>query len=260
MFSPIRSLLLACRRSWSNIGRLRRWPPAIRLVRRVAWWLMEFFGGQSNRATERLDELAQSRQPPPRGSGKGRGKGDAMAKMLEMATPAFAKPLQPKTELEANKLKAKLSDGRLPQRSASPACSSGSNSSAWSSDSYRRRDDAAVDGHHAKDADLHDLGGAGVMFYLPDMVVGLIAQLAQEEIFLSLPDALDLMVVCVEGGLGLDQAMRKVSEEMKETRRLISEEFDLCNFQLQMGRPRPTCCTSWGAAPASTISAAWPRS
>src|SRR4029078_5521521 len=43
-------------------------------------------------------------------------------------------------------------------------------------------------------------------------------------------------VVCVEAGLGLDQAMRKVSEEMKKTCRTVADEFALCNFQLQMGR------------------------
>ncbi len=60
----------------------------------------------------------------------------------------------------------------------------------------------------------------------------------KQAIFLALPDALDLMVVCVEAGLGLDQAMRKVAEEMKSTYRVLAEEFALSNFQLQMGRPR----------------------
>ena len=46
------------------------------------------------------------------------------------------------------------------------------------------------------------------------------------------------MVVCVEAGLGLDQAMRKVSEEMKRTYSVIAEEFALANMQLQMGRSR----------------------
>ncbi len=46
------------------------------------------------------------------------------------------------------------------------------------------------------------------------------------------------MVVCVEAGLGLDHAMRKVSEEMKRTHRVLSEELALTNFHLQMGRPR----------------------
>ena len=53
-----------------------------------------------------------------------------------------------------------------------------------------------------------------------------------------MPDALDLLVVCVESGLGLDAAMRKVCEEMKDHAKIICEEFSLANFQLQMGRPR----------------------
>ena len=63
-------------------------------------------------------------------------------------------------------------------------------------------------------------------------------KLQKQKIFLGLPDALDLMVVCVEAGLGLDQAMRKVAEEMVKSYRVIADEFALCNFQLQMGRQR----------------------
>ncbi len=68
--------------------------------------------------------------------------------------------------------------------------------------------------------------------------MGLIGKSRKQAIFLALPDALDLMVVCVEAGLGLDQAMRKVAEEMKKTYRVLAEEFAMSNFQLQMGRPR----------------------
>ena len=46
------------------------------------------------------------------------------------------------------------------------------------------------------------------------------------------------MVVCVEAGLGLDQAMRKVSEEMKNTYPVIAEEYGLCNLKMQMGKAR----------------------
>ena len=53
-----------------------------------------------------------------------------------------------------------------------------------------------------------------------------------------LPDALDLLVVCVESGLGLDAAMRKVCDEMGDHAKVIAEELSLANFQLQMGRPR----------------------
>lgn len=80
------------------------------------------------------------------------------------------------------------------------------------------------------------LGCAG--FYLPQLVLGHLRSTRQKEIFLTLPDALDLLVVCVESGLGLDAAMRKVTDEMKGHAKTICEEFSLANLQLQMGRPR----------------------
>ena len=88
---------------------------------------------------------------------------------------------------------------------------------------------------------------AALFFYLPDIVVWHLGKKRREGIFLGLPDALDLMVVCVEAGLGLDQAMRKVAEEMKKTYRVIAEEFALANFQLQVGRPRAEVLHELGA-------------
>ena len=78
----------------------------------------------------------------------------------------------------------------------------------------------------------------GIGFYLPTLVLWFLRKKRQDEIFLALPDALDLLVVCVESGLGLDAAMRKVCEEMKDHAKVIAEELSLANFQLQMGRPR----------------------
>src|SRR5689334_22631546 len=46
------------------------------------------------------------------------------------------------------------------------------------------------------------------------------------------------MVVCVESGLGLDAAMRKVCDEMKDHAKVMTEEIGLANFQLQIGRPK----------------------
>jgi tight adherence protein C len=78
----------------------------------------------------------------------------------------------------------------------------------------------------------------GFGFYLPALILWYLRSKRQQEIFLQLPDALDLLVVCVESGLGLDAAMRKVCDEMKDHAKVIAEEFSLANFQLQMGRPR----------------------
>ena len=79
-------------------------------------------------------------------------------------------------------------------------------------------------------------GGLG--FYLPGMVVDSRKKKRSEAIFLGLPDALDLMVVCVEAGLGLDAAMRRVTSELATSCPVLCEEFAISNFQLQMGRPR----------------------
>lgn len=78
----------------------------------------------------------------------------------------------------------------------------------------------------------------GIGFYLPGLVVDSRKKKRSESIFLGLPDALDLMVVCVEAGLGLDAAMRRVTTELASSCPVLCEEFAISNFQLQMGRPR----------------------
>ncbi len=79
---------------------------------------------------------------------------------------------------------------------------------------------------------------AGAGFYVPGMIVGNIKKKRSEGIFLGLPDALDLMVVCVEAGLGLDTAMRRVTGELVNSCPILCEEFAIANFQVQMGRAR----------------------
>jgi tight adherence protein C len=81
------------------------------------------------------------------------------------------------------------------------------------------------------------LGGA-IGYYLPGIIVDKMKKKRAESIFLGLPDALDLMVVCVEAGLGLDLAMRRVTTELATSCPVLCEEFAIANFQAQMGRPR----------------------
>ncbi len=79
---------------------------------------------------------------------------------------------------------------------------------------------------------------AALGYMLPGTFLGSITKKRMESIFLSLPDAIDLMVVCVEAGLGLDAAMRRVTSELGESSPALCEEFAISNFQMQMGRPR----------------------
>ncbi|MDA9858850.1 type II secretion system F family protein, partial [Rubripirellula sp.] len=80
--------------------------------------------------------------------------------------------------------------------------------------------------------------GIVIGFAIPKLLLEHLAKRRKEKVFLGLPDALDLMVVCVEAGLGIDQALRKVAEEMLKSHREIGEEFGIANQQLQFGRTR----------------------
>ncbi|MBI3329330.1 MAG: type II secretion system F family protein [Nitrospinae bacterium] len=79
---------------------------------------------------------------------------------------------------------------------------------------------------------------AVVGFYAPNLWVQLKTQSRQQKILAGFPDALDLMVVCVEAGLGLDAAMNQVGAEMKLSHPLLSEEFKLVNAELRAGQSR----------------------
>jgi tight adherence protein C len=81
--------------------------------------------------------------------------------------------------------------------------------------------------------------GTGVAgFYLPELWLSVKAVIRREKITKSLPDALDLLVVCVEAGLGLDSAFNKVAEEMKISSPQMSDEFKLLNLELRAGKTR----------------------
>jgi tight adherence protein C len=90
--------------------------------------------------------------------------------------------------------------------------------------------------------------GVGLIagYFLPKFVLGFMASRRMQAIFLGLPDALDLMVVCVEAGLGMDQALRKVAEEMNKSHKAIGEEFGVANQQLQFGRTRNEVLSALG--------------
>ena len=82
------------------------------------------------------------------------------------------------------------------------------------------------------------LGAAAVGFFGPNEYVRRMAGKRQHEIARGLPNALDLLVVCVESGLGLDQAILQVSKELENAHPEISQEFGLVNLELKAGKRR----------------------
>ena len=85
---------------------------------------------------------------------------------------------------------------------------------------------------------LKAAAGIVIGFIIPKLILNQLVKRRKEKIFLGMPDALDLMVVCVEAGLGMDQALRKVADEMLKSQVEIGEEFSIANQQLQFGKSR----------------------
>jgi tight adherence protein C len=77
-----------------------------------------------------------------------------------------------------------------------------------------------------------------VGFMLPRFSLNQIIKKRQRLIRWGLADALDLMVVSVEAGLGLNAAMMKVSSELKEVHSAVAIEFELANLEIRVGRDR----------------------
>ena len=83
------------------------------------------------------------------------------------------------------------------------------------------------------------LGAAALGYLLPGMALARLAKKRQHRIRLSLADALDLMVVSVEAGLGLDQALQRVGEELAFAHKDLSDELRLVNLEMRAGKARP---------------------
>lgn len=196
---------------------------------------VSYFSSDSSRATERLEEL---RDPGLRGKKKaGENQQGGMGNLLNRAAPTISKALEPKSELEQDKLRVRLSNAgfnspNAPQiflslkvilLAAGALAGAGFGLTWWGMTQYGL---------------VSVVASGGLGFYLPEVVLALLGKKRKENVFLTLPDALDLLVVCVESGLGLDAGMRRVSEELEEAAPEVCAEFNICNLQLQMGRPR----------------------
>ncbi|QDV69754.1 Bacterial type II secretion system protein F domain protein [Rosistilla carotiformis] len=207
-------------------------------VSAVAWLILGRVSGgdESNRAESRLDEMRQIRRSNEARNDPDATKKEALASVLNRAAP-LANSLQPKDEVSQGKLKLRLMQAGFRNQGASTMFLTLKVLSAIVG-LVIGGGIAVIAQGFSQDALLKLVIAGGIMFFLPELALSWIISCRKQNIFLGLPDALDLMVVCVEAGLGLDQAMRKVSTEMGKTYKVIAEEFGVANAQLQLGRPR----------------------
>lgn len=196
------------------------------------WALMTAFSKEENRATVRLEEL---RDPASRDKKK---KSPAMmGQLFEKAAPALSKALGAKSELEENALRVRLANAGYNQGNAAQMYLA--IKVAMLGIGTLLGGGVGLLAYGATQKGYFSIAiSAGVCFYLPELALRILSSSRQQKIFLSLPDALDLLVVCVEAGLGLDAGMRRIAEELGDTHKELCDEVNLCNMQLQMGRVR----------------------
>ncbi|HEV8114257.1 MAG TPA: type II secretion system F family protein [Planctomycetota bacterium] len=78
----------------------------------------------------------------------------------------------------------------------------------------------------------------GVCFFIPDLAVGIARDRRRQNIRRHLPDAVDLLEICVSAGLGLDQAWNSVAEELRRVSPVLADEMELTNLEISLGASR----------------------
>ena len=82
------------------------------------------------------------------------------------------------------------------------------------------------------------ISGSGILFFVPNVYVRLAAQSRSGQIRRHLPDAIDLLEICVSGGMGLDASWNSVAEEIRPVSPLLADEMVLTNLEMHLGLGR----------------------
>lgn len=77
-------------------------------------------------------------------------------------------------------------------------------------------------------------GGAAAGYFLPSILVKNTAQKRQDEIQITFPDALDMMLICVQGGIGIESAINRIAERVADHSPILAEELGLLSAELAM--------------------------
>ena len=185
---------------------------------------------QSGQSSKQSVKIGQPKPKPAKG-------------FLMRAAPALSKAAMPKSEEARTNLRVKLSNAGLRSRQA-PSIFLASKTvlgivcavAALAAAVATRQEPRNILG-------LSVFGGA-VGLMLPNLWLALAIKSRREKLSFGMPDSLDLMVVTIEAGLGMDAALKRVSEEMKTVHPELSEELVLTTLETQMGLARSEAMTN----------------
>ncbi|QDT17418.1 type II secretion system F family protein [Alienimonas californiensis] len=195
---------------------------------------VSLFSNARSSADDRLDRL---RDPRRRGDKQEKSRGAGFRNAAQRAAPALSKALTPKTDAEVSALRLRLVNAGFHSPAAPQLYLALKSAVALGGLAAGFVYGTANYGMTLNTAFSAIIVG-GLAFYLPEGVLYFIVKSRKEQIFLGLPDVLDLLVVCVEAGLGLDAGMRRVAQELEDTHEAVCEEINICNKQLNLGSPR----------------------
>lgn len=209
-------------------------------VTAVAWVVIgRISGNDKPRAEARLDMMRNQRNDPQldeKTEDKTYRKNEALTAVLERATQPLAETVSG-NEKEMGQLREKLVNAGF-RRESAPVVFKGiqlilTGVGLFIGGVFGMLADGLSQGLLLKAA-----AGIVIGFIIPKLILDQLVKKRKEKIFLGMPDALDLMVVCVEAGLGMDQALRKVADEMLKSHVEVGKEFSIANQQLQFGKQR----------------------
>ncbi|HBV63320.1 MAG TPA: secretion protein [Rhodopirellula sp.] len=209
-------------------------------VSAIAWLVIGRISGEDKpRAETRLDMMRHRRVSPQldqESENKSSRKNDALAAVLERATQPLTETVSG-NEKAMGQLREELFNAGF-RRESAPVVFKGIQLiltcvGLFVGGVFGMLADGLSQGLILKAA-----AGIVIGFIIPKLVLNQLVKRRKEKIFLGMPDALDLMVVCVEAGLGMDQALRKVADEMLKSHIEIGDEFSIANQQLQFGKSR----------------------
>jgi tight adherence protein C len=200
------------------------------------WWLATATGGVVEEPTveDRLDKMRGGPRNDPEERKK--KKFDKMAAMLEKATAPLAGTVAT-DQAQLSKLSLRMINAGY-RRESAPVIFKGLQAILGGVGLFLGGIVGLLSDGFSTSLLMKAIIAGGIGYYIPELVPSSKVKKRKLAIFLGLPDALDLMVVCVEAGLGLDQAMRKVADELVKSHPIVAEEFKIANHQLQLGQSR----------------------
>ncbi len=97
-----------------------------------------------------------------------------------------------------------------------------------------------------KDLIMYTIGPGGVGYMLPKYLVNKRVDKRQTEISSGFPDALDMMLVCVEAGQSLDQSIIRVARELRSSYPSLADEFEIVAYEMKAGKDKQTVLRDMG--------------